>query len=82
MIVKDDRLVGTVLYGDTADGSWYFDLLRKGEDISADTKGKTVNNGVMDVPSVLLAADVVDKDNIDKLLIDSGYLKREDVYKK
>ena len=34
VIVKDDRLVGTVLYGDTADGSWYFDLLKKGEDIS------------------------------------------------
>jgi nitrite reductase (NADH) large subunit len=34
VIVRDDRLVGAVLYGDTADGSWYFDLLRKGEDIS------------------------------------------------
>ncbi len=34
VIVKDDRLVGAVLYGDTADGSWYFDLLKKGEDIS------------------------------------------------
>ena len=34
VVVKDDRLVGAVLYGDTADGSWYFDLLRKGEDIS------------------------------------------------
>jgi len=34
VIVKDDRIVGAVLYGDTADGSWYFDLLRKQEDIS------------------------------------------------
>jgi nitrite reductase (NADH) large subunit len=34
VIVKDDRLVGAVLYGDTADGSWYFDLLRKGEDVA------------------------------------------------
>ncbi|MBA4164451.1 MAG: nitrite reductase large subunit [Erythrobacter sp.] len=34
VIVKDDRVVGAVLYGDTADGSWYFDLLKKGEDIS------------------------------------------------
>ncbi len=34
VIVKDDRLIGAVLYGDTADGSWYFDLLKKGEDIS------------------------------------------------
>ena len=35
VVVKEDRIVGAVLYGDTADGSWYFDLLRKGEDISA-----------------------------------------------
>ncbi|HMP55197.1 MAG TPA: nitrite reductase large subunit NirB [Novosphingobium sp.] len=35
VIVRDDKVVGAVLYGDTADGSWYFDLLRKGEDISA-----------------------------------------------
>jgi nitrite reductase (NADH) large subunit len=34
VIVKDGRLVGAVLYGDTADGNWYFDLLRKGEDVS------------------------------------------------
>ena len=34
VVVKDDRLIGAVLYGDTADGSWYFDLLRKAEDIS------------------------------------------------
>lgn len=41
-----------------------------------------VNNNKMDVPSILLHAVVVDKNNIDKVLIDSGYLKREDVYKK
>jgi nitrite reductase (NADH) large subunit len=34
VIVKDDRVVGAVLYGDTADGNWYFDLLKKGEDVS------------------------------------------------
>lgn len=34
VIVKDDRIVGAVLYGDTADGGWYFDLLKKQEDIS------------------------------------------------
>ncbi|MFS0773799.1 nitrite reductase large subunit NirB [Sphingomonas sp. 1P08PE] len=35
VVVKDDRVVGAVLYGDTADGSWYFDLLRKGESVAA-----------------------------------------------
>ncbi|PKB14455.1 assimilatory nitrite reductase (NAD(P)H) large subunit precursor [Novosphingobium kunmingense] len=34
VVVKESRLVGAVLYGDTADGNWYFDLLRKGEDIT------------------------------------------------
>ena len=34
VIVKDDRIVGAVLYGDTADGSWYFDLLKKQKDVS------------------------------------------------
>jgi nitrite reductase (NADH) large subunit len=35
VVVQDDRIVGAVLYGDTADGNWYFDLLKKGEDISS-----------------------------------------------
>ena len=34
IVVQDDKVIGAVLYGDTADGNWYFDLLRKGEDIS------------------------------------------------
>jgi nitrite reductase (NADH) large subunit len=32
LILKDDRIVGAVLYGETADGPWFFDLLRKQED--------------------------------------------------
>lgn len=34
VVVKADKVVGAVLYGDTADGGWYFDLLKKGEDVS------------------------------------------------
>ncbi len=34
VVVKDDRVIGAVLYGDTADGGWYFDLLKRGEDIA------------------------------------------------
>jgi len=33
VIVKDDRLVGAVLYGDTTDGAWYFQLLKDRADI-------------------------------------------------
>jgi nitrite reductase (NADH) large subunit len=35
VVVKDDRIVGAVLYGDTADGNWYFDLLKRGESVAA-----------------------------------------------
>lgn len=41
----------------------------------------TVNNNKIDVPSILLTPVVVDKQNIDEVLIKSGYLKRSQVYK-
>ena len=34
-MLKDDKLVGACLYGDTVDGSWYFKLLREGKNIAA-----------------------------------------------
>ncbi|MCW3481323.1 nitrite reductase large subunit NirB [Neisseriaceae bacterium JH1-16] len=34
LVIKDDKLVGACLYGDTADGAWYFKLLREGRTIS------------------------------------------------
>ena len=34
VVVKHDRVVGAVLYGDTADGNWYFDLLKRSEDVT------------------------------------------------
>ncbi len=34
LVIRDDRLVGSVLYGDTADGAYYFDLLREGRKVS------------------------------------------------
>ena len=35
LVLRDDRIVGSVLYGDTTDGSWYFQLLRNGQNIRA-----------------------------------------------
>ena len=40
-----------------------------------------VNNGKIDVPSILITPIAVYKNNIDSVLIDSGYLKKGDVYK-
>jgi len=34
LVIKDDKLVGACLYGDTVDGSWYFKLLREGRNVS------------------------------------------------
>lgn len=34
VILKDEKVVGAVLYGDTQDGAFYADLLKKGEDVS------------------------------------------------
>lgn len=39
LVLKDDKLVGACLYGDTVDGSWYFKLLRDGRPI-ADIRDK------------------------------------------
>lgn len=33
LVVRDDRIAGAVLYGDVADGSWYYDLMIEGADI-------------------------------------------------
>ena len=35
VVLRDDKLVGAVLYGDAADGGWYFDLMATGDDVSA-----------------------------------------------
>src|SRR6185369_5839721 len=35
IILRDKKIVGAVLYGDTIDGPWYFQHLRDGTDVSA-----------------------------------------------
>lgn len=34
LVLEDNRIVGAVLYGDVADGAWFFDLIKRGTDIS------------------------------------------------
>ena len=33
LVLKDNRIQGAVLYGDTIDGSWYFQLMREGTNV-------------------------------------------------
>lgn len=35
VVLKDNRIIGTVLYGETSDGAWFNELKKKGTDISA-----------------------------------------------
>lgn len=35
LVIRNNRLVGAVMYGEIADGPWYFDLIQRGDDISA-----------------------------------------------
>ena len=33
LVLRDNKLIGCVLYGDTVDGAWYFQLLRDRQDV-------------------------------------------------
>ncbi len=35
LVIESNRIKGAVLYGDTGDGAWYFQMMRDGTDISA-----------------------------------------------
>lgn len=52
--------------------------LAKGEKVDAADR---INNGKLDVPSILQEPIAVDKENMDATLIKDGYHKKEEVYK-
>ncbi|HWQ77270.1 MAG TPA: substrate-binding domain-containing protein, partial [Anaerovoracaceae bacterium] len=52
--------------------------LANGEDLGANN---TVNNGKMDVLSILCTPTAIDESNIDEILIDGGVFVKEDIYK-
>ncbi|SDF30798.1 Pyridine nucleotide-disulphide oxidoreductase [Celeribacter baekdonensis] len=35
LVIENNRLIGAVIYGDTQDGGWFFNLIRNGADVSA-----------------------------------------------
>ena len=51
--------------------------LAKHEDLGTD---QTMNNGSFDVPCILLEPIPVTKENMDEVIINSGFHTREDVY--
>ncbi|WP_093966833.1 nitrite reductase large subunit NirB [Actibacterium lipolyticum] len=34
LVLKDNVVIGAVMYGDTADGNWFYNLIKDGEDVS------------------------------------------------
>ncbi len=60
LVLKDNRIRGAVLYGDTSDGGWYFQMLRDGEDISPIRDslifGQAFAGGAQENPSFAVAA--------------------------
>jgi nitrite reductase (NADH) large subunit len=60
VVLRDNRVIGTVLFGDTADGAWFNDLTRKGTDIAAmrDTLifGQAYQGGASADPMAAVAA--------------------------
>ncbi len=34
LVIQDNKLIGVVMYGETSDGAWFFDLIKRATDIS------------------------------------------------
>ncbi len=56
LVLRGETLAGVVLYGDAADGAWYFDLLRNATDISALREVLVFGPAVAGAPSAGVAA--------------------------
>ena len=93
LVIKDDKLIGAVMYGDTMDGAWYFKLLREGANVSAmrdrlmfgeSNLGDTGHQGENRAASMADSAEVcgcngVCKGAIVKAIKDKGLFTLEDV---
>ena len=93
LVLKDNRVKGAVLYGDTVDGAWYFQLMRDGTDVSAfrdnllfgqahvgdsGTGGKTAAAAMSDDMEVC-GCNGVCKGTITKAIITKGLFTLDDV---
>lgn len=61
IVLKDSKIAGAVMFGDAADGNWYFDLMRQGADVSDMREtlvfGQAITEGLRGLdPSAAVAA--------------------------
>lgn len=95
LVIKDDAIIGAVLYGDTTDGAWYFQLLRDKKPIheirdhlmfGQDSLGNTGHQGQDKVSTMTDAMEVcgcngVCKSTIVKAIQEKGLFTLDDVKK-
>jgi nitrite reductase (NADH) large subunit len=67
LVLEDGKVAGAVLFGDAADGGWYFDLMRSGRDVSDMREtlifGQSVTEGLAGLdPSAAVAAMPADQE--------------------
>lgn len=95
LVIEDNRIKGAVMYGDTMDGSWYFQLMRDETDITAFREnilfgkahvGDAGHGEVSQIASLPDDAEIcgcngVCKKNIVNAITDQGLFTLEDVRK-
>ena len=95
LVIKNNKIIGSVLYGDTADGAWYFQMLRDGKAIheirdllmfGQDSHGNTGHQGQDKAASMTNEMEVcgcngVCKGVIVKAIQDQGLFTIDDVKK-
>ena len=95
LIIKNDKIIGSVLFGDTTDGSWYFQMLRDGKAIheirdhlmfGQDSLGNTGHQGQDKAAAMTNEMEVcgcngVCKGTIVKAIQDKGLFTIDDVKK-
>lgn len=95
LVIKGDQLVGACLYGDTADGSWYFSLLREGRNVrdlrdklmfGENHLGDTGHQGISKAEAMPMDGEVcgcngVTKGTICKAIQEKGLFTLDDVRK-
>jgi nitrite reductase (NADH) large subunit len=95
LVLRDDKLIGACLYGDTVDGAWYFSLLREGKNVAEirdhlmfgeDHLGDTGHQGVSKAVSMADDAEVcgcngVSKGTVCKAIKEKGLFTLDDVRK-
>ena len=95
LVIKNDKIIGSVLYGDTADGAWYFQMLRDAKPIheirdslmfGQDSLGNTGHQGQDKAAQMTNEMEVcgcngVCKGTIVKAIQDQGLFTIDDVKK-